>query len=64
MALTCGVAAAVCAVICVAILLVTSNNPHGREHAKGQLTAIAIGCAALATTGTFLAIVANIGASF
>lgn len=63
-ALTCGIAAAVCAIIVVAILIMTSNNPMGREEAKKQLITIAIGCALLATTGTLLAIVANIGASF
>ena len=62
--LTCGIAAAVCAVIVVAILIVTSNNPMGRERAKQQLITIAIGCAMLAATGTILAVVANIGASF
>ena len=63
-AVTCGVAAAVCAVLLVAILIVTSNNPHGREQAKGQMIAIATGCAALATAGSILAVAANIGASF
>ena len=36
----------------------------GRERAKQQLITIAIGCAMLAATGTILAVVANIGASF
>ena len=62
--ITCGIAAAVCAVILAAILLITSNNPPGRERVKDQLTAITIGCAGLAVAGTILAVVANIGASF
>lgn len=64
LAVTCGVAAAVCAVVLVAILLSTSTNPMERSRLKMRIGGIAIACAVLTASSTILAIMANIGASW
>lgn len=63
-AVTCGVASAVCAIILAAIFIATANRPQAREELKGRINAIAIGCIFLGGTGLILAVAANIGASF
>lgn len=63
-AFICGVASAVCAVLVVAILIATAQNPRERQRAKEWIIAIAVGCVVLAAVGTILATSASIGASF